>query len=276
MSPARTITTDSFPRLAYRRVGEGPVLMLLHGFPASGTLWNPIVDLLSQRLCLLIPDIPGSGESQPGASLSSIEDLATLVPAVLDDAGAENCVLAGHSMGGYIGLAAAEAFPERLRGLFLVHSTALADDEARKEKREKSIALIRKGGREEFIKGMVPALFSEAFRKAHPEEIQRMKEEGMKLSADSMIAFYNAMMNRPDRRHVLAGLPFPAGWALGLEDSAIPWESCMQQSTLPGVTFIKLYEHCGHMGMIEQAGALAAQLEDFCNYCYRRSAKLSL
>jgi pimeloyl-ACP methyl ester carboxylesterase len=276
MNQTRIITTDLFPRLAYRRLGEGPALLLLHGFPASGKLWNSVTDRLSRHYTLLIPDIPGSGESRLGQPLPSIEDLATLVPAVLDDAGLQSCVLAGHSMGGYIALAAAEAIPERLDGLFLVHSTALPDDEAKKEKRIKSIALIRNGGREEFIRGMVPALFSESFREGQPEAVAHWRQEGMKLAADSMVAFYSAMMNRPDRTQVLTELRCPVGWALGKEDSAIPWESCLQQSILSDVTFIRLYEHCGHMGMIEQAEALAVQLERFCDFCNRRSTKLSL
>lgn len=275
MNQTRIITTDLFPRLAYRCLGEGPALMLLHGFPASGKLWDLVADSLSQQHTLLIPDIPGSGESRLGAPSPSIEDLATIVPAVLDDAGIRSCVLAGHSMGGYIALAAGEAFRGRLRGLLLVHSTALADDEAKKEKRRKSIALIQKGGRDEFIRGMVPALFSECFREAQPEVVAHWRQEGMKLPAESMVAFYNAMMNRPDRQAVLQSLQLPAGFALGREDAAIPWQSCLQQSILPHVTFISLYEHCGHMGMIEQPAALAAQLDSFSDYCDRCAVSTS-
>lgn len=244
--------------------------MLLHGFPASGTLWEALITPLSQANTLLIPDIPGSGHSRLKGEGTSMEELATIVPAILDDARMDTCVLAGHSMGGYVSLAAAEAFPERLSGLMLIHSTAQADDEAKKEKRAKSIALIRKGGREEFIRGMIPALFEEKFRNAHPDVINRMKEEGMKLPAESMIAFYTAMMNRPDRTAVLGAMPFPIGWFLGKEDTTIPWQSALQQTSLSNVSFVELHENCGHMGIIEQPEALIRQLRQFTDYCSQR------
>jgi pimeloyl-ACP methyl ester carboxylesterase len=267
MNPTRTITTKHFPSVAYRQYGQGPALMLLHGFPASGSVWDKMCFGLAQHLTVLIPDIPGSGSSKLDGEAVTMEQLASIVPAILDDARIAQCVLVGHSMGGYVGLAAAESFPDRLCGLFLAHSTALADDEAKKEKRAKSIVLIRKGGREEFIRGMVPALFSESFRKDHPDEIDRMKEEGLKLPAESMIAFYGAMMTRPDRTHVLQSVPFPVGWALGREDTTIPWQSCLQQSTLARVNFIELYERCGHMGMLEQPDMLSRQMIRFTEYC---------
>lgn len=265
-----TVTTKHFPTLSYRRYGAGPALMLLHGFPASGNLWDGLAFHLSQRYTLLIPDIPGSGHSRLEGETITMEELATIVPAILDNAGMDKCILAGHSMGGYISLAAAAANPQRLSGLFLVHSTAMADDEAKKEKRAKSIALIRKGGREEFIRGMVPGLFDEAFTKEHPEAINTVKEEGLRLSSESAIAFYGAMMNRPDRTQVLKDLFCPVGWALGREDKTIPWQSCLQQTGLSRVSFVRLYDHCGHMGMIEQPEALTRQLLDFSDYCTHR------
>jgi pimeloyl-ACP methyl ester carboxylesterase len=244
--------------------------MLLHGFPASGKLWDGMYFQLSQQFTVLIPDIPGSGDSRLEGELVTMEQLATIVPAILDDAGIETCILAGHSMGGYVSVAAAQLYAERILGLFFVHSTALADDEAKKEKRAKSIALIRKGGREEFIKGMIPTLFEENYRNEHPDIIDSMKEEGLKLPAESMIAFYSAMMNRPDRTEVLRNATFPIGWALGANDTTIPWQSSLQQSMLPRVNFMELYDRCGHMGMLEQPEALCRQLLHFSGYCARR------
>ena len=173
MNPQHIITTKHFPALAYQRYGTGPVIMLIHGFPASGSLWNKVAAPLSQAYTILVPDLPGTGNSRLDGEAVTMAELATIVPAILDDAGIDRCIVAGHSMGGYIGLAAAAQYPDRLNGLTLVHSTAVTDSEEKKEKRSKTIALIRKGGREEFIKGMVPALFSEAYKCAHPEVVNQ-------------------------------------------------------------------------------------------------------
>ena len=270
MSPQHIIITKHFPNLAYRRYGSGPAVMLIHGFPASGSLWGEVVFHLSQSLTVLVPDIPGTGDSRLEGEAVTIEELATIVPAILDDAGIERCVVAGHSMGGYIALAAAELFGSRFNGLTLVHSTALADDEEKKEKRRKSIELIRKGGREQFIRGMIPGLFSEKFKNAHPDLIQERIEEGLKLPAASLIAFYNAMIDRPERLEVLRSAHFPIQWIMGKEDATIPWRASLQQSSLSDVSFVGLYDDCGHMSMIEQKKLLQKDLLMFVEYCLQR------
>jgi pimeloyl-ACP methyl ester carboxylesterase len=270
MSPQHIITTKNFPAIAYRRYGAGPAIMLLHGFPASGSVWGAIVFHLSQSHTVLVPDIPGSGDSILDGEAVSIEELAAIVPAILDDAAIEKCTLAGHSMGGYISLAAAGLYGNRLNGLSLVHATALADDEEKKAKRRKAVTLIRKGGREEFIRGMIPGLFSEKFKKTHPEVVQAHISEGLKRPPESLIAFYNAMIARPERLEVLRSAPFPVQWILGRDDVTIPWRNCLQQSSLPDVSFVKRYDDCGHMSMTEQKELLQEDLLKFVNYCLIR------
>jgi pimeloyl-ACP methyl ester carboxylesterase len=276
MNPKHTITTKHFTSLTYKRYGEGPAILLLHGFPASGSLWGETVFRLAQTNTVLVPDIPGTGESELEGEETTIEELATMVPAILDHAGIDVCTLAGHSMGGYISLAVAEHYPDRLNGLSLVHSTASADDEAKKEKRRKSIALIRKGGKSEFIRGMIPALFSEEFKTKYPEALKERIEEGLKLPEASMIAFYNAMITRPDRLHILQNVPFPMQWILGKNDSLIPWQSCLQQSSVPDVSFVALYGECGHMSMVEQPEKLQNDLLRFSGYCLKRNVEAIL
>ena len=270
MNVQHTTATKHFPTLAYKRYGTGPAIMLIHGFPASGSLWSEVIAYLAQFLTVLVPDVPGTGESRLAGDAVTMEELATIVPAIFDDAGIAEGVVAGHSMGGYIALAAADLFRNRFTGLTLVHSTALADDDEKKEKRRKSIELIRKGGREQFIRGMIPGLFSEQFKNGHPEIIQERIEEGLKLPPESLIAFYNAMIDRPERLEVLRSAHFPIQWILGREDTTIPWQPCLQQSSLPVVSFVRLYDECGHMGMLEQKELLQKDLLMFVEYCLQR------
>lgn len=267
MNPQRQISTKHFPQLSYKRYGNGPALMLLHGFPASGNLWSEVQFQLSQGLTLLIPDLPGTGGSQLNSTDTSMEELASVVPEILDDAGIGQCVVAGHSMGGYIALAAAELFPERLKGLSLVHSTALADDEEKKDKRRKAISVIQKGGVSTFIKGMLPPLFSEKYRAANPEVIQERIDEALKIPSESLIAFYNAMIARHSRLEVLPGAAFPVQWILGADDSTIPWRSCVPQCSKPERSFVVLYDSCAHMSMLEQKDKLQKDLVTFVLYC---------
>lgn len=267
MTPQHHTSTTDFPTISYRKSGTGPAVLLLHGFPANGSLWTRVAAELAKHFTVLTPDIPGTGTSQLGKTAVSIEDLAAIVPAILDDAGVTTCVLAGHSMGGYVALAAWARFPERIAGISLVHSTAAADDDAKKEKRAKSIAVIDNGGRDQFIKGMIPGLFAPEVKDTHPDLIEHWTTEGLKLPAATLTAFYRAMMERPSRVAALKEAAIPVQFIVGEKDSTIPWESVADQTALPNVSFIERYPATGHMGMIEQPEKLAADLQKFINYC---------
>lgn len=267
MTRQHHIRTELFPTLSYRRLGSGPALMLLHGFPVNGSLWDEVSDRLRASCTLLIPDLPGTGTSELGKARVSIAQLGSIVPAILDDAGIRDCVLVGHSMGGYIGLAALANYRNRLRGLCLVHSTAAADDDAKRDKRSRSVSLINNGGREAFVKGMIPGLFSAATRDAHPGLISHWTAEGLKVPAASLVSFYQAMMDRPDRSAELHNTPVPIQFLLGADDTTIPWQTIIYQMTLPDVTFIKRYPDTGHMSMVECPEDVSSDLLAFSNYC---------
>src|SRR5688572_9814357 len=108
-------------RLSYKVSGQGSAIVLLHGFGEDSTVWRNQETIFPDHR-LLIPDLPGSGSSAIIVNMS-MEGLAQSVLAVLDAEQIDRCVLIGHSMGGYITLAFAEHFGERLTGFGLFHST---------------------------------------------------------------------------------------------------------------------------------------------------------
>ena len=265
-----TIKAEHFPNLHYRKTGSGPAVVLIHGFPEDGSLWEHIYPALAGLYTVLVPDIPGSGESLLGDENVTIEELAGSIEAILAHENISEAVIVGHSMGGYITLAFAEKRRAWLRGISLVHSTATADTEEKKKTRQKAIELIRKGGKEPFVKGMVPNLFSDTFKELHPDIIEKQVERGMKLEDSSMIAFYNAMINRHDRTSILKDTSIPVQWIIGKEDTVVPVNIALQQARMAKVNFLSLYSYCGHMSMLEQPEKLASDLKDFISYCFYR------
>ncbi|RYE24527.1 MAG: alpha/beta hydrolase [Sphingobacteriales bacterium] len=271
MDKPKQIHTAQFPSLTYRKMGQGPVLMLVHGFPESNELWREVCDSLSMKYTLLIPDLPGAGGSTFKGEGVSVEGMAESMNEILIAEDIERAVIAGHSMGGYTALAFAEKYPGKLKGLSLVHSFAGADTEEKKETRRKSIALMEKDkGKETFIRQMIPNLFSEAFKEKHPEVLELETENALRLETKAMVSFYNAMINRPDRAKVLQDAAFPVQIVIGKEDKAIPIDVAAQQSTLSRRTFVEIYTDCAHMGMLEQPQQLTRDLEEFTEFCYRR------
>jgi pimeloyl-ACP methyl ester carboxylesterase len=253
-------------------MGVGPAIVLLHGFPESGTLWQNIWHELCASFTLIIPDFPGSGNSVLDEE-TSIADMATCVKNILDAEQIDKAVIAGHSMGGYVAFAFAGLYPDKLAGLSLVHSTAVADDDEKKNTRRKAIELIRKGAKEAFITQMVPNLFSYDFKQSNSLAVKQQVDEALKMNDASLINFYEAMIGRTDHTFVLEKAGYPVQWIIGMDDNVIYYKKILEQCNKSNINFVSFYRNCGHMSMIETPQKLANDLKEFAVYCYNPTSK---
>jgi pimeloyl-ACP methyl ester carboxylesterase len=117
-------------RMAYRRAGTGPVLVLLHGFRGSGRFWQAYVPRLARTFTVIAPDLKGFGESaKPHTGYSAFEH-ASAVKGVLDSLGIDRAHVVGHSLGGVIALKMAALFPDLTERLVLMSTplTTTRDD----------------------------------------------------------------------------------------------------------------------------------------------------
>jgi pimeloyl-ACP methyl ester carboxylesterase len=251
--------------LFYRDLGSGEPIVLLHGFAEDGTVWEAVSQGLSPNVRLLIPDLPGSGRSLL-LDLMTIESMAAAVKDILDREGIERCILIGHSMGGYIALAFAEAYPERLSAFGFFHSTAYADTEDKKAGRLKSIAFIREHGAAPFIRQSTPNLFAPETREDHPGQVEDMIDRYHGFSAGVLIACLDAMMRRPDRVSVLARSGVPVLFIIGEKDQVVLPEQALAQVAVPALSSIHILPKSGHMGMLEEPAAGAAIIQSFVNF----------
>src|SRR6266516_4639836 len=108
-------------RIHYTIEGEGPPIVLLHGYTLDRSFWDPQVRTLRRRYRVIAPDLRGFGESELGSvQTSSMDLMADDVRALLDRVALrEPVVLGGLSMGVAVTLAFVEKYPERVRALFL-------------------------------------------------------------------------------------------------------------------------------------------------------------
>jgi pimeloyl-ACP methyl ester carboxylesterase len=277
------------PILFYREEGRGLPVVLLHGFAEDGAIWNNQAVYLTAYCRVIIPNLPASGifvasglspgshlspESRlsPGSGLSpaaeavSMEELAEKVLELLDHLGIEKCILIGHSMGGYIALAFAQANPERLIALGLFHSTAYADDEEKIATRRKSIAFIRNNGAAPFIRQSTANLFSSYTREHDPGLISGMIDRYSSFSPDALISYYEAMIIRPDRTAVLRQFDGPVLFIAGALDTLIPIGHSLEQCHLPAISHFHILENAGHSGMLEAPERSNAIIHSFLNF----------
>lgn len=270
----KTIVTPKFPQLSYTVYGSGQAIILIHGFPLDGSIWHEVATEVAKKYMVIVPDLPGSGQSTFAGDTLSVEDMAESIQLILQAEGITKAIIAGHSMGGYAAMAFAELYPQSIAGLGMIHSTAAADTEEKKEQRRKSIALFNKeGGKDPFIRQMIPALFAESAKTALKEAINTVTELALLTESRSLTAFYNAMINRPDRKPILYNSKVPVMWAIGEDDSIIPAKNLTQQTSLSNVNFVHTYGNCGHMSMIEKPEDLIENFISFAAYCYEVANK---
>lgn len=243
-------------KIFYKAEGKGCPVILLHGFAETSDVWNDQLEKLKEYFFVIIPDLPGSGKSEMLEGNISINDYAEAIKAIADTEINSNkpalFSLIGHSMGGYITLAFAEKYPKLLNGFGLFHSSAYADDDAKKETRKKGIEFIENNGAGAFIKTTTPNLFSEKTKNKKPELIENLIQLAKGFSGDALVQYYHAMMARPERINVLKNFKKPVLFIIGKDDNAVPLKASLGQCHLPSVSFIKILESSGHMGMWEE------------------------
>ena len=252
--------------LSYFITGKGDrSIILIHGFGEDSRIWKHQINFLENDFRLYIPDLPGTGESKIGNKELSMEWMAEMIKQMMDEEKISQCIMLGHSMGGYVTLAFAELYPERLSAFGLIHSTAYADNEEKKAARQKSISFIKEHTAAEFIKTTIPNLFSQTFNTEHKEQVDELIEQGNQFTAEALIAYYTAMINRPNRSHILQNTTVPVLFFIGSEDKAVSPADALAQTALPTVCMAKLVPGIAHMGMLEATEELNKTIREFCS-----------
>ncbi len=148
-------------------------------------------------------------------------------------------------------------------GFGLVHSTAFADGAEKRTTREKGIQFITEKGAAAFLKATIPNLYSARTRAQNPEKIEQHIEKGERFKDEALVAYYTAMLNRPDRTTLLKETTVPALFVLGREDAAVPVAEGLRQCHLPKLSYIHIHETAGHMGMVESPEDTALVFQRF-------------
>ncbi len=243
--------------IVYERRGHREPLVLIHGYPLDRTTWNEVASLLESDFDLVIPDFRGMGQSDAVDKTYTVTELASDIGSLLDHLKIQKAFVAGHSMGGYVALAFARAYPNRMRGLGMISSQVLADPPERKEGRYKTAAEVAEKGIGVVVKSMASKLSANARIQAFVREvIQRQKPAGV-------IGSLKAMAERDNSSELFKSFKFPVVIVHGDADTLIPVERGLEmKAALPSAHYAEVKD-AGHMPMMENPKEVAEALRFF-------------
>lgn len=261
-----TLELDNGIKLAYydskETHGLDTALVLLHGYCGSSAYWEKIVDELAESIRVVAPDARGHGlSSAPTDETYTMELFAEDLAGLLQSLGIGHAIVLGHSLGGYISLAFAERFSDKLSAFGLVHSTPLPDSEAARSNRDKAVASLQENGIVPFVDGLIPKLFAKDRLENMGPEVSRGKEIGYATALHGAIATAKGMKQRVDRSAVITQSKLPVMLVAGAQDGVIPAESAF--SAVNDETRKVELEQAGHMSMMECPAQLAEEIASF-------------
>jgi pimeloyl-ACP methyl ester carboxylesterase len=253
--------------ISFSRRGSGPPLLLLHGAGSSRRVWGPVVEILAERYDVLIPDLPGFGQSPPLGATPDVAGLTDAVASWLRDIGVERPHVVGNSLGG--GIALELGFRGAARSVIALSPIGFWNTVEYAYLRViiyASYELIRwvpllasmiaKGEKPNLILGLFFFFFF-----AHPDDlpaddvrcaVEDMLRSQMLLDTIAACGSYRVQEHQTD-------IPMTIAW--GADDRLLVGPQHLRaRRILPGATHV-LLPGCGHLCMADDPDLVAATID---------------
>lgn len=246
--------------IIYTDTGKGTAVVLLHGFLENQKMWSCIFSNFSAKYRIITLDLLGHGSTGCLGYVHTMEDNARMLRAVILHLGIRKAIFVGHSMGGYVALAYAELFPQNMKALVLLNSTAKEDSEDRKQNRIRAVNAV-KSNHTTFIRLSIANLFSEENRNNLNQELNNVVQEALQTPLQGIIASLEGMKIRKDRVNLIHDSKFPVLLVLGKKDPVLNYNDTIEQIKNSKIQLETLPD--GHMSHIENKEALKTILLHF-------------
>jgi len=242
--------------------GDGPALLCLHGSLMDRTMFAPQARALADEYRVVTYDMRARTDRWQGPYdlADLVEDCRTVVDAV----GLDSCVLAGMSMGGFVAVRAALAYPERLDGLVLIDSMAEAYTEAEREEYADLAEGVRGADRVPVAVAEMSAdlMFSERAHEEQPDLVQHWTDRWHTYPGDAVAAEIESWRTEPGVLDELDAVDLPTLAIHGEQDQSIPPERARRTvEALDGR--LELVGGAGHPSNLERPGVVNDALREF-------------
>ncbi len=256
--------------LEYDDIGNGVPLLLIHAFPLDRAMWRAQIASLQQQYRVIAPDLRGFGQSSDtDGEAVPMDQYAEDMKALLDSINVKQAVVGGISMGGYITLAFAAQYPDRVTGLILANTRAVPDTEEGKQTRLTNAERVRVNGTAFLVDTMAPKMLGPSAKADTMYTVRsimiRQRKPGVRSALLGMAA-------RPDRTPLLRFIAAPTLIITGPADTLVPSsDSDAMHDMIPNSTLITIPE-AGHLSNLDKADAFNDALREF----YSRLANSSI
>lgn len=238
-------------KIHYEVHGEGPAILLSHGYSATCRMWDGQIEAFKDRHRVIVWDMRGHGQSDYPDDQNLYSEALTVedMKAILDACGVDRAIIGGLSLGGYMTMAFHLAHPERCRALMLFDTgPGYKKDEAREEWNSMAIARAER-------------LEKEGLAALGPSDEVRMAQH---RSADGLARAARGMLTQVDSRVInsLETIGVPTLVLVGAEDKNFLNAIDYIAKKIPGSTKVVIPE-AGHAANLHQPEKFNEAMEQF-------------
>lgn len=244
-------------------LGEGPLLVLFHSLLADRASFNEITPELSRHFRVLVPELPGFGNSQivTGGLAAAADRMAD---AVHDAAGGKPAILLGNGYGGFVALQLAIRFPEIVSQLVLADCGAAFSELGREAFRNMS-RVANANGLAAITDVAMRRLFAPEFQEANPDLMRTRREAFLRTDINAFTIACNALAEL-DLRPDLKTLKIPTLVLVGEQDEATPPQMSRELAAgLPNARLIILHG-CAHVPQLQKPDEFLDAIKDFLEF----------
>lgn len=236
-------------------------LLLIHAWPLDARMWDPQRAAVAD-VPVVAPSLPGFGGTEPAGDVLTMRAATDRLLAELDGAGVERAVVCGLSLGGYVAFEVWRTARDRVAGLVLANTRAVADAPEGAEGRRALAARLRSEGN--VLVDEPPPLLAED---ASDDLSERVKGWIADQPAEAIAAAALGMAERPDSTPDLATIDVPTLVITSTGDRLIPPAITAEMAgQIPGAR-LQTIEGAGHLSNVEAAEAFAEALQEHLELC---------
>ncbi len=242
-------------------------IVLIHGFPLDRRVWDACARSLSTQATCHALDLPGFGANNLTAL--TMADFAEYVAGYIHETIGGPTFVAGLSMGGYVVLELLAMRPELVRGVVLVDTKIVADNETQKTNRNRMIDAARSGPAA-IVSEMLPNMTAPGMADRDPEGWQTLQTIMQTVTSKTMMASLAAMRDRQDHTQTIARTKVPVLAVVGALDAITP-PACADQVLAANAAAQKIViSGAGHMAPLEAPQAVAAAISGWVDTVARK------